>query len=257
MSINEVKTKQESVLIVPFDVYSHYLKSARLAEAISDKYTVIFRASSEDRSNSYIRSLGYQLEEIKRIDGRDTIEKLSKLDHSWLAAENIEPVFLDLVRALNKLKPKVVINDCSIVTRMACEYTNTKNFSIIIGHLCTYFGINRRPPEIHPAVKLFRAFGISQGLIAAISRIVQPFVLKNMVSDLQKLRKKYGLPATKSYFEEYEGSYNLITDLPEIAPMRTLPKNFQYVGPVYNNQDDPKLTYSVSLTRRKKLFSLP
>jgi len=53
------------------------------------------------------------------------------------------------------------------------------------------------------------------------------------IGPFQRVARQYGLPPIRRLVDIYEGDYTLVTDIPELTGVPTLPENWQYVGPIF------------------------
>jgi len=56
---------------------------------------------------------------------------------------------------------------------------------------------------------------------------------KLWIKPFQRVARYYGTPPIKRLVDIYEGNFNLVTDIPELAGVKDLPPNWQYVGPIF------------------------
>ncbi|MFN5861860.1 MAG: hypothetical protein ACK451_07745, partial [Pseudanabaena sp.] len=56
---------------------------------------------------------------------------------------------------------------------------------------------------------------------------------KLWIKPFQRVAKHYGIKPIKRLVDIYEGDFNLVTDIPELAGVKSLPQNWQYVGPIF------------------------
>lgn len=56
---------------------------------------------------------------------------------------------------------------------------------------------------------------------------------KIWLKPLNAARKHFGLPLFRRSVDLFEADYNLVTDIPELAGVATLPENWHFVGPVF------------------------
>lgn len=230
--------EKAKVIFFTFDFYSHYLRSIFLAEAVKDDFEIYFASSMDPKANQLVRDRGFKVVECKTIDAARMVKMENKMDHSWMDQQELEPIFLDQVRVLKELKPDMVISDFAITLGMAAEYTQTTCYSLIIGHLSQYSRMNRKAPEFHPAIRAMKAVRCPQWLLDFLTRIGEKMELRAMHKGIKKIRKKYRLSAREDYFDELRSEFNLITDIEDFSPMKNLPGNYSYIGPIFHQQDD-------------------
>ncbi len=249
---------KKSVIFFPFDLHSHYLRCLRLAEAIRDDFDVSVASSQEARSNQVVAERGFAIVECKTIDAARMSRLEGRLDHSWMKQEELEPIFLDQVRVLESLRPDLVISDFSITLAMAAEYTSTRCYSLIIGHLSQYSRMTRKAPAQHPGIKLLNRLHCPEWAFPPLTAIGERIELRSMHRGIRRIRDKYGLPPRENYFDELESEFNLVTDVEDFSPMKDLPGNFAYIGPVFHSQQqrEDEIIARLDPAKRTVLVSL-
>ena len=53
------------------------------------------------------------------------------------------------------------------------------------------------------------------------------------IGPFQRVARQYGLPPIRRLVDIYEGDYTLVTDIPELTRVPSLPDRWQYVGPIF------------------------
>lgn len=53
------------------------------------------------------------------------------------------------------------------------------------------------------------------------------------IKPFQRVAAHYGIPPITRLVDIYEGDFNLVTDIPQLTGVKDLPKNWQYVGPIF------------------------
>lgn len=53
------------------------------------------------------------------------------------------------------------------------------------------------------------------------------------IRPFSRIAKTYGLRPIRRLVDIYEGDYTLVTDIPELTGVATLPENWQYIGPIF------------------------
>ncbi len=208
-----------------------------LARAIAPDFEIWFTASRYEKSNALVADAGFSLLQCDSIDADTMVEESADAGHSWTSRENLAPIFQDQLRAVRALRPAFIVNDFSLPMKMVATVTETPCLAIVLGHLCPYYGILRKPPPQHAGVRMLRSLRIPQAMITQASRLVAPHIYRHMVRGINEIRREQGLACSRSYFHELVGDHNLISDLPEVAPMQKLPENYEYIGPIFNADD--------------------
>ncbi|WP_301102078.1 methyltransferase domain-containing protein [Propionivibrio sp.] len=225
---------KRKLIFFPFDLFSHYLRCLQLADAVKEDFNILIAASADPKVNQTVRDRGFGVVECKTIDAARMSLMESRLDHSWLRQEELEPIFLDQVRVLREQRPDLVISDFSITLGMAAEYAQTTCYSLTIAHLSHFSRLARKAPEFHPGIKLAKKMHCPAWLLRLLTVAGESLEFRMMHKGLMRIRKKYSLGPRKDYFDELQAEQNLVTDIEDFSPMQALPGNYAYVGPVYH-----------------------
>ena len=67
---------------------------------------------------------------------------------------------------------------------------------------------------------------------------------KILINPFNKLRSNYGLSQIKSIDEELEGDFGLWTDTSDFSPVREMPANKQFIGPIFWEDYMPEVSFS-------------
>lgn len=223
--------KKPKLLVFPFNLLSHYVRSIELYKRYYSSYTVLFKHSeaySELLKNENIDTFRCEEFEVEFV-----MQCVKKFQFDWLNENDIERIFLEQVRCINEHKPDVVIGDTSPTLKMAAEYTNTKYISLINGYISKYYKLQRPITSLHPA--------------ALIEKVFPPFILKYIIKNrelkklkdihqpFKQLRAKYRLTETNYYLDELEGDESILCDYPEVFPQKKLPANYKIIGALFYN----------------------
>lgn len=226
--------KKRKLIFFPFDLFSHYLRCLTLAEAVKEDFEVLFASSNNQKSNDLVREYGFDVVACKTVDAARMSLMESRLDHSWMKQEELEPIFLDQVRVLREQRPHLVISDFSITLSMAAEYAHVTCYALTIAHLSQYSRLERKAPNFHPAIKVLKWLHCPAGLLMLLTGVGESVEFRTMHKGIRSIRKKYQLKPRKDYLDELQAEYNLVTDIEDFSPMKGLPGNYTYIGPVFH-----------------------
>jgi len=235
-----VTSMKRRVVFFPFDLFSHYLRCLPLAESVREDFDVFVTASRTESANQRVREAGFSLVECRSVDaGRMSLLE-SRLDHSWLRREELEPILLDQVRVIRDIRPELVVSDFSITLPMAAEMTHTPCVTLMVGHLSQHYRFPRPGPAAHPGIKWLRRLHCPKPIESALTAVGERVEFRVMHRGVRALRRKYLLRPRAHYLDEIEGDQNLITDVEDFSPMKHLPGNFTYIGPVFHRDPTPE-----------------
>ncbi|MCB1906737.1 MAG: hypothetical protein KDH15_05155 [Rhodocyclaceae bacterium] len=142
--------------------------------------------------------------------------------------------FIDAERALYaKTRAELVLIDNRPTARTSAELAGIPTVAVLNVHMSRY----RRIPFFSYA-QLFgseRMPGVQ--LLDRAEKWLEGRLYDRLVmGDLNRLRKRHGLPRLDAY-EHEEGDVSLLADIPEFNPVDDLPANVHFVGPLtWHNQ---------------------
>lgn len=231
--------KNPVILIFPFDLLSHYLRSIQLAQSIKDNFDIRFCSSR--KYNDIILKAGFKIFNCESFDPDKVLKDSRKFKFTWLNYENLKRVFQSQVKTIQKYNPKIIIGDTAPTLKMAAEYTKTRHISLMNGYMSKYYALTRNISKDHPAAILMNE--LPQKLIDKMTQTGEQVAFHLIQKAFNRLRKEYNLPKQKMYLDELEGDYNIICDDPEMFPQKKLPKNYRIIGPLYyeSSQKEPEI----------------
>ncbi|TDH29062.1 hypothetical protein EXU57_03040 [Segetibacter sp. 3557_3] len=248
--MNDVETKP-LLLVFPFDVLAHYLRCLKLANYLSAYFEVRFLYS--EKYQHFVRMEGYATFEGINLDADHIQDCVRRFDFSWINKNDLEKVYLNQVEIISTLRPAAVLADMSPTLKMAAESIGVPCVALMNSYLSRYYAQVHPMPKSHPLagyIKLLPErmanYFIALGEQKSFKEIHQPF---------NQLRSKYGLSEQTSYQDEMEGDINLLCDLPELFPQKTLPANYFFVPPLYYDfpGDSSELLHQLD-PERKTIF---
>ena len=144
--------------------------------------------------------------------------------------------FVEAERALiEEERPDLVLIDNRPSAAISAEASGIGSVAILNVHMSQSKAIPFNPLPLPDALRSrfpFRQAELLENLLEAF------FLDRLVMKDLGRLRKKLGLKRRFGFAFE-EGDFNLFADLPEFNPVRRLPDNARYVGPLTWHNDLP------------------
>lgn len=224
------------LLVFPFNLLSHYVRSIELCKHYTIDYSVLFK-----ESRTYVNLLkdeNIDTFQCKEFDVEFVMQSVKKFQFDWLNEQDLENIFLDQVRCINEYKPAMVIGDMSVTLKMATEYTNTKYISLINGYMSKYYALQRPITSMHPAAYIEKMLPSFIFKYILKNRELKKF--KDIHQPFKTIRKKYRLKEFDSYLDELEGNETILCDNPQIFPQHQLPSNYKIIGPLFYNPSTKK-----------------
>ncbi len=222
-----------TILIFPFNLLSHYLRCLVLADIyLKKEYNVLFLNS--EAHNKFVKQHEYKTFPCKHLDAEYAIECAKDFDFSWINQTALERTMLSQISAISAFKADVVIGDMTLSLNMAAECTGVKYFSLMNGYMTKYYTLTRKCSRSHKAYDILKK--MPESLADELTDFGEKLAFKRVHRPFAKIREKHNLKKMNNYLDEIEGDYNLICDLPQLFPQKSLPSNYSYTGPlIYNH----------------------
>jgi UDP:flavonoid glycosyltransferase YjiC (YdhE family) len=220
------------LLIFPFDLLAHYLRCLELAEQLRSHFTIYFQHSNQ--YHSFVTNAGFPTFSCRTLDAQEVLKKIKRFDFSWINEEALEPVLQDQVKIIDRYQPQAVLGDNSPTLKMAAEKTKTFYISLINGSMTRYYAKTRKLSPTHPLYKYLK--DLPPKILDRLTDIGERTKFQQIHRPFKRLRRRYDLPAQRSYQDELEGNLNLICDLPELFPQKSLPDHYEWVPPLYHQK---------------------
>lgn len=228
--------QKKKLLIVPFDLLSHYLRCITLAKNYGD-YEIYFASSK--KYNRFVIEAGYSIVELEQFNPEEVMACTRKFNFDWLNEKDIERVFKSQVEAIRHLQADLLLGDTSPTLKMAAEYTGIGYCALMNAYMSVHYKYVRKISRTHYSYQYLSH--LPDKLAEFITSLAEKAAFRSVHAPFKKLRKKYGLKSISSYLLEMEGDENVLCDDPELFPQKKLPPNYSFVGPIlYNSSIDSR-----------------
>lgn len=227
--------KKQRILFFPFNLLSHYLRCLVLADTYDrNTHEVLFLSS--ERYNKFVISHGYRVFSCETFDADFVMECTNSFNFDWLNEADLERILLQQQKCIKALHADMVIGDVAPTLKMAAELTGVKHIGLVNGYMTRYYASTRKMPRKHRAYPLVQQ--LPTKIADVLTKMGETLAFRKIQAPFNLLRQKYGLPRVKDYLEELEGNENLICDMPELFPQKSLPPAYRFIGPLlYQYQD--------------------
>ena len=129
---------------------------------------------------------------------------------------------------IDRIRPDLIVGDFRLSLAVSAPLRRIPYFSLTNAHWSPYAQLATWPVPDLPVV---RALGST--IAAAGFNLARPLVFKIHARPLNRLRKRYGLPAVGDMRHAYTwGDQTLYLDVPELIPTSRLPANHRFIGPI-------------------------
>ena len=233
------------IAVFPFPLLAHYLRCAELLREHQGNHQIFFAGSND--AATIVERMGFELFQSDNFDPATVLEHSHRFDFGWLTESAILRVLESQISSIKQLSPDLIISDASQVTRMAAEFCNVKHLSLVNAYMTHYYAEMRGLPEGHPAKKYESQ--TPKPIFNWMTRIAESMAMKKVHKPFLSLRKKFELPVTQRYLDEYEGDIVGILDAPEVFPLHRAPKHYVPLGPVYYDSTPLRAAPPNSLSR--------
>lgn len=220
-------TQARPILAIPEGVsLAHVLRPLAVAKELRRQgYEIVFACGGPHRD--FIRAEGFRVEEIATREPGPFYARMRRARVAF-DADTVARYVRAEIRLLHRVRPVLVIGDFRNTLRISTELLGIPYAAILNGHwVCGYSG-RRRCPGFSAAPRL-----LGQRLATKLFLRVEPFVLRKHAEPFNACRRAVGLAPVENVLDLMcSADLNLIADLPSFSPIRDLPDNFRYVGPL-------------------------
>ncbi|MCU7921128.1 MAG: glycosyltransferase [Candidatus Thiodiazotropha sp. (ex Dulcina madagascariensis)] len=203
---------------------SHVVRPLVLADAVRDKYEIIFVTG--ERYAHLVEGYGLTPRRTWTLSTDTFMERLSKGRDGWLA-EEISRQVKDELALIEELSPDLIIGDLRWSLGTSAELTKTPYVSLVDA----YWGPYCTLPPPTPEFPFVRVLGVK--LSSLLMPLLAPAIFKQLAKPFNAVRREYGLKELAEYREvATHADWVAYPDLPALAPTADPPDNHRYLGPV-------------------------
>ncbi len=243
--------KRQRILFFPFNLLSHYLRCLVLADTYDkNMHEVLFLSS--DRYNEFVIAHGYEVFACSTFDADFVMACTNNFNFDWLNTADVERVMLHQQKCIQELQADVVIGDVAPTLKMAAELTGVKHIGLVNGYMTRYYASTRKIPRKHRAYALVQQ--LPPRIADVLTKMGETLAFRKIEAPFNLLRQKYRLPKVKDYLEELEGNENLICDLPELFPQKSLPQAYRFIGPLMYQYKDAEADWQKNVDWEKPVI---
>jgi UDP:flavonoid glycosyltransferase YjiC (YdhE family) len=227
------RDRRTILLVAEAVTLAHFARIATLARALgASSYRVI--VASDPRYAGLDSTLIPAIEPIESISSHAFSHALTQGKPLYDAETLSRYVEADLM-LIDRIKPDLIVGDFRLSLSVSAPLRQIPYAALVNAYWSPYADIAYPIPDL----PLTRLLGV--GFAQHLFDLVRPLVFARHAQPLNRVRRKYGLPALGHDLRlSYSwADYTLYPDIPEIAPMRDLPSNHQFLGPVLWSTDTP------------------
>ena len=227
-------SEKQILMVFPLDMAAHYLRCLELCKKLSAQFEILFAYSP--KYDKFVNKCGFDTFEVANFNSEEITVAASSFDFSWLNLRTIESILAAQISAIEEHKPSLVLGDAAFTLKMAAEKTNVPYVSLLNGYMTKYCRITRKVSPSHPGYPYSKT--MPKRVFDRLTRVIEHAMLEKVHAPFRRVRKKIGLSRLHYLFEELEGDFNLICDLPGFFPQKKLPENYEFVGPLFYRGDE-------------------
>lgn len=206
-----------------------------IAKESQDKFHCVFFGYSDVYSH-LIEQAGFEFRRMtpwltkEKIEHLWKVDRMESFDDPFTESELRERVESE-VALYQELRPVAIIIGFTLSVTISARVSQIPLVYVMPFPLTRPFldaGLSTFPDEFdYPFLRMFSS--------KFLDRLTNEW-LKNTklwIKPFQQVAKHYRIPPIKRLVDIYEGDFNLVTDIPELAGVKDLPPNWQYVGPIF------------------------
>lgn len=236
------------ILFIPEAVTNaHVSRSLVLAGSLNrQNYEVIFASSSQYKK--FIEERGFQFYPVPTLSPEEFLERLDKAKPIYSYQKLKEYVEAEL-KLLKDLKPALIVGDFRISLGISCDITGIPYANLVDAHWSPFYKERFSLPD-YTIVKIF---GVR--FCEWVFSVFKSSFLGYQAKAFNRLRRDYGLSKVGDLRYVYcYGTYTLYPDIPSLFPLKNLPANHLYLGPILYQPKIPLPDWWDSLPEGKPLI---
>jgi len=237
------------ILVFPFNLLSHYLRSLVLVDRYYDRQVYDVRFAESEAYGLYVRRAGYKTFPCAQFDAERATADSRRFDFSWLNEKDINRVFTSQADCIRMFHPERVIGDMAPTLKMAAELTATPCLAVLNGYMTPYCVQGRSVPAKHPAYRYLNR--LPKDVLEPLTSFGESMSFRKIHKPFRMLRHKYKLKPVSNYLEEIQGDENVICDLPDLFPQKDLPANYNFTAPLIYQDSMQDSSWLADVDRRK------
>ena len=143
-------------------------------------------------------------------------------------AKTLESYVADDLALLERVRPAVVVGDFRLSLAVSAPLMGIPYLALVNAYWSPYADLPFWPIPDLPPVRIF-----GERFSAALFNRIRPLIFRLHAAALNRVRRRHGLAPVGDLPHAYTwGDETLYLDLPQMVPMRSLPTNHHFLGPV-------------------------
>jgi UDP:flavonoid glycosyltransferase YjiC (YdhE family) len=207
---------EKTILVTSFGAsMAHVVRPLEVAKILREMgYRIIFSGSG--KALKLAERVGFEVRNLPDWDLATMIAKLKAGSDDIHPFEQVNKWVLAELDLYKEVKPSAVLDDTRITSKISTAAAGIPRITIQNAYI--------NPWAIN---------GFMDPTLGGPRSLMEPGDERSY----NQVRQKFGLPPIESLGSMLEGDLNLLCDVPEYAPMHTVPDHYHYVGPIIWGHD--------------------
>lgn len=194
---------------------AHIVRPLEVAKILREMgYRVVF--TGDGKATRIAEQAGFELRYLPDWDLQTVVAKLQSGDPNLHPLDQVEAWVRAELDLYADEKPILVLDDSRVTSAISTKAAGLPRISLQNAY--------QNPYAINGSMQF--EFKGPRGLLESGDEI--PYI---------RTWEKYGLPISEDVFSMFEADMVLLCDVPEYAPMHTVPEKYKYVGPIIWGRD--------------------
>jgi len=194
---------------------AHVVRPLEVAKVLREMgYRVVFTGSG--KPTRLVEQVGFELIPLPEWDLREVIAKLKANENDIHSVEQVRSWVQAELELYEEIKPSAVLDDARITSYISTAVAGLPRISIQNAYVHRY------------AVR-----GFMDPALKGPRSIMEP----GDERPYNEVLSEYGLSPVENISDLLAADLNLLSDVPEYAPVHTVPNSYQYVGPIIWGKD--------------------
>lgn len=197
---------------------------------------------------------GFELEEVPDHSAEFYMSPDSMNIGTWHNQESLERFVGGDLRAIEKHKPDIIVNDTRITASLSGLISKTPVVQIVDAEMTPYYALRFKTfssfqPPLYGKLKIVEWFSD-----CVMMPLLWKVGLKMWVKEYNKFIESYDIEAFKDLNEVMAGDIMLLPDFPEFSPVNNLPSNWHQVGPLIWDYEGPMPDWIDQLDKNRPII---
>jgi len=220
--------KKQKILIIPYShTLSHLSRPLCLAPILNERYEIIFAAGSSKRS--LIKEYGFKVVDIFEPDPDYLFGNIRNKRLKFVSHHVLEAMIHEDMRVIDYINPDLVITDGRFSAPISCQIKRKKHVAIV-----NVSSTEFRKIPYTPFDNIYYAKNSQlRKLVCIFFNKFEQFIFDHVMNSFIRFTKYNSLKKRITATNCLTGvDLTLLADVPEYFPVRFLPSDYHYIGPL-------------------------